>query len=227
MKILYKSLKFLFKIILLIVAILFIKTYLFNVYRVFNSSMEPTLKDGDIILINKTLFEIKFPISPFNGYKKIKNGDVIIFKLPKHVIGKDPDQSWNIIKRCIGRPGDSIEINGENVFVNKKLFQITSVETDISIKNDSSYSLYIPEKGDTIYLNSDLNQKYNDLILDEGHKIRKDSSKIFIDGVETGKYIVKNNYYFMMGDNRNNSFDSRNYGFVPEQNLIGTLITSF
>ncbi|MCS7003709.1 MAG: signal peptidase I [Cytophagales bacterium] len=83
--------------------------------------------------------------------------------------------------------------------------------------------LYIPKKGDKIPINSDNLAFYGDLItkFDFNENARIEDGKLFIDGKEVTEYEVKQNYYFMMGDNRHNSLDSRIWGFVPEDHILG------
>jgi signal peptidase I len=169
-------------IIIALIIALFIRTFIVQAFKIPSGSMMDTLFAGDYLFVNKFVYGTRIP---FTGHKMLvlrspRHGDIIVFKYPV-------DPSRNFIKRCIGLPGDTIEVKNKKVYVNGQL----SVEP---------YAVY---KDPSIYIKSDfLPQEFS----------RRDNF---------GPVTVPADAYFMMGDNRDNSYDSRFWGFVPDKNIAG------
>lgn len=204
-------------VITLIVALF--KSSVLDVYVVHGVSMEPSYNDGQYILVLKFSYNIRtpehlpftgisIPSIRFEGLDRVKKGEVVVFHLPQFIGGRKRDNAAVIVKRIVGLPGDTIEIH----FTDKK---INCINKDILI-------LRVPQKNDSIHLISSYNQFISDLIFNEGHTVKRIGEGSFlIDGKPAKCYVVKHDYYFLMGDNRNFSSDSRKWGFLPRSNLIG------
>jgi signal peptidase I len=96
---------------------------------------------------------------------------------------------------------------------------------EAKLSESMDYQIYIPRKGDSILLSDTLDFKLVDLILSEGHVFQKElDSSILIDGKKISSYTVQKDYYFFIGDNILSSYDSRNFGFVSEENLLGKIL---
>ena len=175
--------------------VLFIRSFIVEPYRIPSGSMIPTLVVGDFILVNKYQYGVKLPLSNklLLANKKPKYGDIIVFQYPL-------DKSINYIKRVIALPGDRIEYIEKNVFINGK---------KISYLPTSSYKVSKQDIGDGEIL--------KELLFNKSHMILVDKSN---DGMNF-KYVVPDNSYFVFGDNRDNSNDSRYWGSVHEDNIIG------
>ena len=184
----------------------FIRTFLLQPFTIPSGSMLPNLLVGDYLFVSKYSYgysKYSIPFSPniISGRlfdREPTRGDVAVFRLPK-------DTSIDYIKRIIGLPGDTVKVLKGVVYVNNRPLDQSLFETDYKY-----YKYYNPDK---VLIESIEDKSYVTLNLD--------SESI---GDNTGTYIVPKNHYFMMGDNRDNSLDSRfieQVGYVPYENLIG------
>lgn len=232
-----------------IIVALVLKIFVIEAYRIPSGSMENTLIVGDMLLVNKFIYgattprnvpftDIRIPYFRFPAIDAPERGDVVVFDFPGTLNEKQPPEITNYIKRLIGEPGDTIQIKDKVLSVNGLEFpnppdvkfdtEITKLpNTNIfppgSGWNDDNYGpIIVPKKDDVIEVTPGNFDTWRMFIIREGHSIRVSADrKIFIDEKETQEYRVEKNYYFMMGDNRNNSTDSRMWGFLSEDNIIG------
>lgn len=179
-------------------------------FKIPSGSMIPTLLIGDFVLVNKMSYGLKLPFSHWIGdpiylYKSgmPKRGDVVVFKYPK-------DTSFNYVKRLIGEPGDKIEVINKVVYVN---------DTPISME---------PIKGETIM--EDMDEKFKEYNLrffktqtgDIEHISQIDEDNGYLS--DFGPVVVPDGHYFVMGDNRDYSSDSRIWGYVPYEHIKGKAV---
>ena len=206
--------------------------------------MSPTLIPGDYILVSKMSYGARLlNVKKFKkegiveyirtkGWSNIKKGDVFVFNWPDYssLKNKNPNIYGNfVVKRCFGCPGDTINIH---VITKENEIVETSGEANNLFPFDktlhwtvSNYGpLFVPGKGKTIVLDSLIAFHYKDVLLYEGmhSEIRNDS--VFLNKIFYKKYTFKCNYYFMKGDNFYGSMDSRYWGFVPEDNIVGKAV---
>lgn len=197
--------------ILACVLILALRSSVVELYKIPSGSMVPTLIRGDHIFVNKLAYEAKVPFSVRLGHPRVlgqktppKRGEVVVFTSPK-------DASTHFVKRIIGIPGDTLEIKNKTLYLNSKAIvrkKLVSQDAEavFSKLNDGSFS-----------------QNYSDLyfetIDDNQHLILIDRNNFVADNMD--KTIVPADHYFVMGDNRDFSNDSRFWGFVPFQNIRG------
>jgi len=234
------------------VAALIIKTFLIETSRVPTGSMESTIMVGDFLFVNKFIYgsssprnipftDIALPYFQMPSIREPKQGDIVVFEFEGERDELKSDKIMNYVKRCIGVPGDTVEIKNKVVFVNGKEIkrpthiQYTSTTQpknapDFQIfpkgenwNKDNYGPLVIPKKGTVINLNSYNIEKWRTVIDREHEKrvVSVEGDKIFIDGKEVTSYTLKKDYYFMMGDNRDESWDSRFWGFVPRDKIVG------
>ena len=180
-----------------ILAVLILRSFLVEPFRIPSGSMMPTLLVGDFILVNKYAYGIRLPAVNYKilDIGEPERGDVVVFRFPR-------DPSIDYIKRVVGVPGDRIGyfdkvlyLNGEPVRqVQESIYQ--GVGSGISM---SGASQRLEHLGDV---------EHQILVMPN------------TPGVE-GEYVVPEGHYFVMGDNRDNSNDSRYWGPVPEENLVG------
>ncbi|EKD54976.1 MAG: signal peptidase I [uncultured bacterium] len=182
--------------ILLIVFLL--RSFLYEPFRIPSGSLEPTLLIGDFILVNKFDYGIRLPVIHKKIYPvgDLKHGDIIVFRFP-------PKPSIDYIKRVVGLPGDRIS------YVNKVLYVNGKEAPQIFQKNTTDQS----EDGSTW----NVVQKQENL-LGVQHSIYQIPDRL---GDDFKDLVVPPGMYFAMGDNRDDSADSRYWGFVPDANIIG------
>lgn len=180
-----------------ILLVFILRSFVVEPFRIPSGSMLPSLFIGDFILVNKYGYGIRLPIIN----KKIievshpERGDVMVFRFPN-------DPSINYIKRVIGLPGDTVKYQDKKLYINGKLM-------DQAPLNDYQ----IGERGQRTLVA----KRFIEALGDVKHDILIDPSSRTLNNTWT----VPANHYFVMGDNRDQSNDSRVWGFVPEENIIG------
>ena len=183
--------------VLLIVLVL--RSFIAEPFRIPSGSMVPTLLVGDFILVNKFSYGVRLPVIN----KKIlhvgqpETGDVAVFRFPDN-------PRLDYIKRVVGTPGDTVEYRD-------KIFYVNGEEVLIS--------------GDTLYSETKSDAKYPRSLV-QTEQLGDAEHQVLINpltppGFTAGSWKVPDKHYFMVGDNRDNSNDSRMWGFVPEENLVG------
>lgn len=229
---------------------LLLKTFFIDAFRIPTDSMRNTVWPGDVVLVNKFIYGVQTPrtvpltnsaIPPHRilPLRKTLRGDVIAFYFPgdRDAVEATPSQVY--VKRCIGMAGDTLLIENKYVFVNGSYIafppQRLIAEDDLQSGPDqnifpagSGFSkdhygpLVIPFRGMQIAMTRATFRFWNTFIEREGHPVTMDSSgAVQIDGTAQKKYTVERDYVFVMGDNRDNSYDSRFWGFVPMDDIIG------
>ncbi|MCB2106109.1 MAG: signal peptidase I [Rhodobacteraceae bacterium] len=186
---------------------LIIRTFLFEPFNIPSGSMIPTLLVGDYLFVSKYSYgysKHSFPLSlgPFSGriFGSVpKRGDVIVFKLPR-------DNKTDYIKRLIGLPGDKVRMQDGRLFINGELVQRERVDDFVYTDDYGSVLRQLQYK-------ETLPGGKEHYILEEGDTRMFDNTR---------EFVVPEGHYFMMGDNRDHSVDSRSeVGFVPAENLVG------
>jgi signal peptidase I len=196
-----------------IALVFFLRSFLYEPFKIPSSSMVPTLVIGDLILVNKFTYGVRLPVLN----KKIidvndpQRGDVMVFKYPK-------DMTQDYIKRVIGVPGDTITYDNKRLSVNGKPVEYTAMDDyleDEGLEYRQQFTEKLPNAQHRI-LNSK-NRRTIDLAAVDNFPNRE----ACVYSYEKFTCIVPEGNYFMMGDNRDNSLDSRYWGFVPNKNIVG------
>lgn len=308
-------------IIFAVVAATFIRWIAIEAFTIPTPSMEKSLLVGDFLFVSKLHYGPRTPKTPLQvplthqkiwgteipsyldwiqlpqfripGFSDIENNDVVVFNYPRE-LEYPTDLRTNYIKRCIGIPGDTIEVKNKQAYINGEAtenppkmqfkfrlqsknainrrtfrkYDVTDIMNGINgfdihtmpstaetlkqqsfvqnineVKradglanpyiypshpsidwNEDFYGpLYIPAEGDKMKVDQDFLIRYGLVVRDyEGHEnVLIQGGKLFIENEEITEYTFQQNYYFMMGDNRHNSEDSRYWGFVPEDHVVG------
>jgi signal peptidase I len=180
-----------------ILAVLLLRSFLVEPFRIPSGSMMPTLLVGDFILVNKFAYGIRLPVvnTKIIDIDEPERGDVVVFRYPK-------DPSVDYIKRVVGLPGDTVRYANKVVYVNGK--PAGQVPAGVYLGKGSGVSMSGASKR-----REQLGDLQHDILVMPRTP-----------GVQ-GEYVVGEDEYFVMGDNRDNSNDSRYWGTVPEDNLVG------
>ncbi|MEP7299767.1 MAG: signal peptidase I [Burkholderiales bacterium] len=199
-----------------ILVVFLLRSFLFEPFKIPSGSMIPTLLVGDLILVNKYHYGVRLPVIN----KKIianndpKRGDVMVFRYPK-------DTSIDYIKRVVGVPGDEVSFREQRLYVNGVAAPLE--QTPPPGFYDEDLRLYFPEYKEK------LGEVEHKILLNvQSQPFYGPEDKITFPFRENCRYSAEGvtckvppGHYFMMGDNRDNSQDSRWWGFVPDENIVG------
>ncbi|RZI92834.1 MAG: signal peptidase I [Variovorax sp.] len=197
-----------------IVVVFLLRSFLFEPFKIPSGSMMPTLLTGDLILVNKFTYGLRLPVlnTKVTAGTPPARGDVMVFRYP-------PQPSLDYIKRVVGVPGDEV------AYLNKKLtINGQPVSKDVLPEYfDDEAMRYLKQ------YREDLSGKKHLLLNDENRRAGLSDAEIMaFPNRENCRYSVEGvvckvpeGSYFMMGDNRDNSLDSRYWGFVPDKNIVG------
>ncbi len=192
-----------------ILAVLVLRSFVVEPFRIPSESMLPTLLNGDFILVNKFSYGLRLPVlnTRLIGNGQPARGDVVVFRYPR-----DPAVAY--IKRVIGLPGDRLEYRGKQLFINGQSADLTGLPDDPLNPGYQQFDERLNEVSHRIQMLA--NGRWGLAGLWPGLQLHRES-----DGTISWAYQVPERQYFVMGDNRDNSSDSRIWGTLPEDNLIG------
>ncbi|NBT91943.1 MAG: signal peptidase I [Betaproteobacteria bacterium] len=195
-----------------IISVFFLRSFIVEPFKIPSGSMIPTLLVGDLILVNKFQYGLRLPVlnTKLTEGEKPQRGDVMVFRYP-------PNPNLDYIKRVVGLPGDTV------AYLNKRL----------TINGEAVATQSVPEFFDEDAMR--YFKQYEEKLGAQSHRLLNDEQRpAFVPGadhfpgyeacnytVEGVTCTVPQGHYFMMGDNRDNSMDSRYWGFVPEKNIVG------
>ena len=200
-----------------ILVVFLLRSFLFEPFKIPSGSMVPTLLVGDLILVNKFHYGVRLPVlnKKIVANNDVKRGDVMVFRYPE-------DPSTDFIKRVVGIPGDEVSYANQKLYINGQLAPIRAV--DNFYDDSGSPRVYRPRFFEK------LGEKEHQIL------VQPDAQRFFRPDRSDGPFPFQDNcrytaervtckvpagHYFTMGDNRDNSRDSRFWGFVPDENIVG------
>ncbi|OIQ66350.1 signal peptidase I [mine drainage metagenome] len=195
-----------------ILAVFLLRSFLFEPFKIPSGSMIPTLLVGDLILVNKFEYGIRLPVI----HKKIfaihdpQRGDVMVFRYPEN-------PSVDYIKRVVGLPGDKVAYINKRLTINGKPIE-TKPLPDFYDVDSMRYSQQFSEKLGKVAHRMLNNRERAPFVMGVHDFEYRGNCRYSLEGVECTE---PPGHYFMMGDNRDNSEDSRYWGFVPDENIVG------
>jgi signal peptidase I len=191
--------KSLFPVLLIV---LLFRSFLFEPFKIPSGSMIPTLLIGDFIVVNKFAYGLRLPVlnTKFVSISDPDRGDVVVFRYPV-------DPGVNFIKRLVGLPGDTITYRNKQLFINGDAVDYSDKGSYAATRVKCS-----TPRSDALLIDEALGDVQHEILLHRGSS------------GQDGQWMVPEGHYFVMGDNRDRSNDSRAWGFVPEANLMGRAV---
>ncbi len=205
-------------ILIAIVLALIIRQFIVQAFKIPSGSMKPTLLVGDHLLVNKLLYRFREP----------ERGEIVVFKFPE-------DRKQDFIKRIVALPGQEVALKEGVLFIDGERAEDSHADYEMGRTGEKGRNFApfrVPARGDTIRLDSDRRKFYGYMIANERGLEGRESIDKFVkkivargyhevDGKKSSTYTVRNDYFFAMGDNRDNSWDSRFWGPVSENSVVG------
>ena len=198
-----------------ILAVFLLRSFLFEPFKIPSGSMIPTLLVGDLILVNKFHYGVRLPVinTKITEGTPPQRGDVMVFRYP-------PKPSLDYIKRVVGLPGDEVAYLNKRLRINGTVIKTSAVPEffdEDTMRYTKQFEENLGEKPHRL-LNEDDRPAFIPGVEDFPYK---DNCRYSVEGVVCK---VPPGHYFMMGDNRDNSLDSRYWGFVPDKNIVGRAV---
>jgi signal peptidase I len=204
--------------------VLLVRSFIFEPFRIPSDSMMPTLLDGDFIIVNKYDYGLRLPVinHKFMHIGEPARGDVMVFRFP-------PDPSVNYIKRVVGLPGDRVRVLNDQLIINGQPVPLRLV----SRYNDGCYHNFRLDSEVLGHHEHEVMscQTPEEIVvpptascprqMDHNYECVEPEVPGERDHGDSQEMTVPAGHYLMIGDNRDNSYDSRYWGFVPEQNIVG------
>lgn len=199
--------------------VLVLRSFLYEPFQIPSGSMMPTLLVGDFILVEKFTYGLRDPVAR-NKFVEVgapERGDIVVFKYPE-------DTNIDFIKRVVGLPGDTI------VYRDKRVYVKPACETNENCSELLPVDLNYENRGEFFQQTMPL-ERFTEGLGSEPHGILRNPAALAMEqhyfkqpGTDVDEWVVPENTYFVLGDNRDNSRDSRYWGFVPEENLVGKAV---
>jgi len=182
-------------LVVILLLALVIRSFIIAPFKIPSSSMVPTFEVGDYLFVSRYNYGFRIPFTDIQFMTSpAERGDVVVFDYPE-------DRSKDYIKRIVGVPGDVIEYSNNELSVNG---------VKMPLKEEGVHSYFMADNS------VDVSGLFTEKLMDVEHSVLRKTYSI-----RDGRWVVPENKYFVLGDNRNNSRDSRFWGFVPHEYLVG------
>jgi signal peptidase I len=195
------------------------RSFLYEPFQIPSGSMMPTLLVGDFILVEKFSYGIKDPVfrTKLIETGEPSRGDVVVFKFPE-------DPSVDYIKRVVGLPGDRVVYKDKKLFITPACDQRPCPQTAIAQEEVGKTDFIGRMNGRLVEYKETLGENTTGILKDPNERDAISRYQPRQPGTAYNEWLVPEDHYFVMGDNRDNSEDGRFWGFVPEQNLVGNAV---
>ncbi|EHG1329865.1 signal peptidase I [Vibrio vulnificus] len=193
--------------------VLVLRSFIYEPFQIPSGSMMPTLLVGDFILVEKYAYGLKDPVwrTQLVETGKPERGDTVVFKYP-------PSPNIDYIKRVVGLPGDTVRYNRQKeICIQPKGESVCHM----AIRNNVVESEFIQDGINLTQTDEQLGEVKHQILV---NPLRQDRVEAYAPRAGVSEWVVPQGQYFVMGDNRDNSADSRYWGFVPEANLVGKAV---
>ncbi|EOS8333468.1 signal peptidase I [Vibrio vulnificus] len=193
--------------------VLVLRSFIYEPFQIPSGSMMPTLLVGDFILVEKYAYGLKDPVwrTQLVETGKPERGDIVVFKYP-------PSPNIDYIKRVVGLPGDTVRYNRQKeICIQPKGERVCHM----AIRNNVVESEFIQDGINLTQTDEQLGEVKHQILV---NPLRQDRVEAYAPRAGVSEWVVPQGQYFVMGDNRDNSADSRYWGFVPEANLVGKAV---
>ncbi|HDY8131820.1 TPA: signal peptidase I [Vibrio vulnificus] len=193
--------------------VLVLRSFIYEPFQIPSGSMMPTLLVGDFILVEKYAYGLKDPVwrTQLVETGKPERGDIVVFKYP-------PSPNIDYIKRVVGLPGDTVRYNRQKeICIQPKGESVCHM----AIRNNVVESEFIQDGINLTQTDELLGEVKHQILV---NPLRQDRVEAYAPRAGVSEWVVPQGQYFVMGDNRDNSADSRYWGFVPEANLVGKAV---
>lgn len=226
------------------IILVIVRVFVLEPYGIPTGSMRPTILEGDVLLVSKLPYVIRslryipftqvpIPYVEFPGIGHLERGDIVVFDYP-HQLTPSPEEGTHYVKRCVAIGGDTVQLVDGRITVNgvevPPVYDPDEPERHrrAPVARNNAFELLrtgvpviVPYKGFEVAMDSVAAHYWKQWIESEGVLVEYRNHIVFLDGLPSTRYIFRHDYFFALGDNSSVSRDSRYFGFVPYDNLIG------
>lgn len=210
-------------------SIIILRIFFVEIFIVPTDSMSPTIQKGEKVIVNKARFFLGVPSRipligriyhplRFTLFSPKRNNVIVFFR-------NEQEKNILYVKRIAGIPHDTLQYADSALKINSRTIAISSSWRGGTWLKNIQFPLIIPQSGDTLRISSSTIELYRHAIEHEGNQVHIENNIVYFNGKPQNYYIVRYNYYFVMGDNSMNSYDSRFYGLVPENTIYGSPVS--